>query len=89
MGLRSYLGFGGSNSSSNGGGSGSGSAGTRTTTSGSSNSGGWHTYDEATAREHHRTAQVSVPAAEYSSDGTRKLSPRPAPQDTNRSFWRS
>ncbi len=86
MGLLSYLGFGSSDSGSSS--SRSGSAGTRTTTSGSGSTGGWHTYDEATAREHHRTAQVSVPEAKYNPDGTRKLSLRPAPQDTNRSFWR-
>ncbi|MEU9044555.1 MULTISPECIES: hypothetical protein [unclassified Kitasatospora] len=81
--LRAFFGIAESSGSSS-----SGSSGTTTRTSGMS-TGGWHTYDEATARRHHREAQVSLPAAEYNPDGTRKLSPRPDPQHVNRSFWRS
>ncbi|GAA2780750.1 hypothetical protein [Kitasatospora aburaviensis] len=81
--LRAFFGIAESSSSNS-----SGSSGTTTRTSGMS-TGGWHSYDEETARRHHREAQVSLPAAEYNPDGTRKLSPRPDPQHTNRSFWRS
>ncbi|MFJ8443997.1 hypothetical protein [Kitasatospora griseola] len=85
MGLRDFFGFGSSSS---------GSAATGTTTSGGTGTGtgftgSWPAYDPATALEHHRLAQVSLPAAEYNSDGTRKLSLRPDPQHVNRSFWRS
>ncbi|GLW58093.1 hypothetical protein [Kitasatospora phosalacinea] len=88
MSIRSFFGFGSSTSSSNSG-SATGSAGTRTTTSGSGSTGGWHSYDEATAREHHRIAQVTVPSAATDQHGRRVNSPRPRPEDTNRSFWRS
>ncbi|MFD5565887.1 hypothetical protein [Kitasatospora griseola] len=70
---------------------GSGSAGTPTATASSSTglTGSWPAYDPATALEHHRIAQVSLPAAEYHPDGTRKLSPTPDPQHVSRSFWRN
>ncbi|MFD7731892.1 hypothetical protein ACFV6F_16075 [Kitasatospora phosalacinea] len=87
MGIRSFLGFASGDSGSSS--SGTGSAGTRTTTSTSSSTGGWHSYDEATAREHHRIAQVTVPPAATDQNGRRVNSPRPRPEDTNRSFWRS
>ncbi|KDN80521.1 hypothetical protein [Kitasatospora cheerisanensis] len=70
---------------------GSSSAGTTTASTGAGTglTGSWPAYDEATAREHHRLAQVSLPAAEYNPDGTRRLSPRPDPAYVSRSFWRS
>ncbi|MFI1522831.1 hypothetical protein [Kitasatospora cineracea] len=89
MSIRSFFGFGSSNTSNSSSGSESGSAGTRTTTSGSGSTGGWHSYDEATAREHHRTAQVTVAPASTDQYGRRVKSPSPRPGDTNRSFWRS
>ncbi|GGR04266.1 hypothetical protein [Kitasatospora griseola] len=84
MGLLSYFGLGSS-------GSGAGPAVTPTTTAPSSTglTGSWPAYDETTAREHHRIAQVPLPAAEYHPDGTRKLSPVPDPQHVSRSFWRN
>ncbi|MFI9788494.1 hypothetical protein ACIHEI_34020 [Kitasatospora sp. NPDC051984] len=80
-----FFGFGSSAGSASGSGT---SGGTSTRTTGISTT-GWHTYDPATAQRHHREAQVSLPAAEYNPDGTRKLSPKPDPQHVNRSFWRS
>ncbi|MEU4118922.1 hypothetical protein AB0F71_31070 [Kitasatospora sp. NPDC028055] len=69
MGLRSFLGFGSS-----------GSSGTSTRTGGMSTT-GWHPpYDEATARRHHREAQVSLPAASTDRDGRRVASPDPYAQ---------
>ncbi|MFI6158177.1 hypothetical protein ACIBCA_36435 [Kitasatospora sp. NPDC051170] len=82
MGIRSFLGFGSSSSSA-------GSSRTSVSESGMSTT-GWHPpYDEETARRHHREAQVSLEAAKYNPDGTRKLSPKPDPEHVNRSFWRS
>ncbi|MEU8927512.1 hypothetical protein AB0D10_42515 [Kitasatospora sp. NPDC048545] len=73
MGFLSRLGFGSSTSSS------SDSAGTSTRSSGMS-SGGWHTYDEETARRHHREAQVSLPEASTDRHGRRVVSPDPYAQ---------
>ncbi|MER7848338.1 hypothetical protein ABTZ03_30880 [Kitasatospora sp. NPDC096077] len=84
MGIRSFLGLGPSNSSSS-----AGSSRTSVSASGMSTT-GWHPpYDEATAWRHHREAQVSLDAAKYDADGTRRVSPPSDPQHVNRSFWRS
>ncbi|MFJ4192118.1 hypothetical protein [Kitasatospora sp. NPDC089509] len=75
MGIRSFLGLGSSNSSSSG-----SSSGTAARTSGMSTT-GWHpSYDEATARRHHRDAQVPLDPAGTDRDGRRVVSPDPYAQ---------
>ncbi|MGW4805851.1 hypothetical protein [Kitasatospora sp. NPDC004272] len=90
MGIRSFLGF--ASGDSGGSSSGTGSTGTRTTTSGSGRSGGWHTYDEATARRDHRTAQAPVQEAATDRWGRRvpSVSPYTGPNAdaTRRNFGR-
>ncbi|MFG3229697.1 hypothetical protein ACGF07_33625 [Kitasatospora sp. NPDC048194] len=86
MGIRSYLGFGSRNSSS------SSSSGSTTGTSGDF-AGGWHSYDEAEARRHHRMAQVPVAPAGTDQRGRRVFSSDPynqpgAEQHTRRGFGR-
>ncbi|OKI95071.1 hypothetical protein [Kitasatospora sp. CB01950] len=81
MGLREFFGFGSS-------------AGTATTTgsSGTGLTGSWPAYDEATAREHHRTAQAPVQPAATDRWGRRvpSVSPYTGPNagDTRRNFGR-
>ncbi|MBD0671621.1 hypothetical protein [Streptomyces sp. CBMA156] len=71
MGIRSFLGLGSSSGSS-----GEPGSGTSTRTGGMSAS-GWHSYDEATARRHHREAQAPAAPAGTDRYGRRVVSADP------------
>ncbi|MFC8454821.1 hypothetical protein [Kitasatospora sp. NPDC057223] len=79
MGLRSYLGLGSSKSSS------SDSSNTTTRSSGSGSTGGWYSPDVPLPQ----VREVHPAPAEYTPDGTRRLSPKPDPAHVNATFWRS